>query len=80
MSGFVDPVRTATPTPTRARGQLAIGRDLALLDEGFDDGSTGHRDIHDLTVEDAPPDLGGWRENDRDLVLASAFERPREFG
>jgi hypothetical protein len=61
-------------------GQFAIGRDLALLDEGFDDGSAGHRDIHDLTVEDAPPDLGRWRENDRDLVLAGALERPREFG
>jgi hypothetical protein len=46
----------------------------------LDDGSAGHRDIHDLIVEDAPPDLGGWRENQRDLVLASALERAREFG
>jgi hypothetical protein len=60
-------------------GQLAVGHDLALLDEVPDGDFAGHRDIHDLTVDDAPPDLDGWRENERDLVLASALELAREF-
>ena len=60
MSGFADPARTATPIPTRARGTACWG-DLALLDEVPTPPRGGHRDIHDLTADDAPPDLGGPR-------------------
>jgi hypothetical protein len=67
------------------QGHLGIARDLALLHKLSDDGVGGHSDIDDLTVEDAPLDLVGRRENENDLVatispLAGALESAREFG
>jgi hypothetical protein len=47
---------------------------------GADNGFAGHRDVHDLTIDDASLDLRGWRENKRDPEIASALERTREFG
>src|SRR2546422_8342470 len=71
----------ATRHATRdAGGVQPVPRcDLALLHEVIYSGA-GHDDIHDLTVDDAPHDLGGGRENQRDFVATTAFERACEFG